>query len=152
MLAEARTSEKLTSQQDNTGTIKMKSFKKVKAGLVLVFAATMIMVSSCTKDINGGGNSSGSGTQSNGLNGTSWTDGYGTTASFQASTVWISQNYGAKKNKYSYQYNAPNISFTPISGDGMLVNLTGTVSNDIMYIHNPTITYGSTLIATLYKE
>ena len=124
----------------------MKSFKKV--GVLLLFAAMMMMVSSCTKDNNSGG----SGTQSNSLNGTSWTDGYGTTASFQASTVWISQNYGAKKNKYSYQYNAPNISFTPISGDGMLVNLTGTVSNDIMYIHNPTITHGSTLIATLYKE
>lgn len=121
----------------------MKSFKI--AG-VLLLVATLLMGSSCTKD-NGT-----SDTQSNSLNGTSWTDGYGTTASFQASTVWISQNYGAKKNKYSYQYNAPNISFTPISGDGMLVNLTGTVSNDIMYIHNPTITYGSTLIATLYKE
>lgn len=122
-----------------------------RTGAFLLFLA-MLMASSCTKD-NGGGNSSdGNTTQSNGLNGTSWTDGYGTTASFQANTVWISQNYGAKKNKYSYEYNVPNLYFTPISGDGMLVDLTGTISNDILYIYNPTITYGSTLICTLYKE
>ena len=127
--------------------------KRIKrTGVFLLFVTMLIMASSCTKDNSGGSNSSGNGAQSNSLNGTSWTDGYGTTASFQETTVWISRNYGAKKNKYSYQYNAPNISFTPISGDGMLVNLTGTVSNDIMYIHNPTITHGSTLIATLYKE
>lgn len=129
----------------------MKTNKLKLFGLLLCIITITTMIS-CTKE-NGDINSNGAnGTSSNVLNGTSWTDGYGTTATFQASTAWISQNYGAKKNKYSYQYNSPNLSLHPISGDGMLVDLTGKVENDIMYIYNPTITYGSTLIATLYKE
>lgn len=113
------------------------------------------MMVSCDKENGLSGSSVSNGTStgsSNVLNGTSWTDGRGVTASFQSTTVWISKEYGAKKNKYSYQYKAPNLSLQPISGDGILTDLTGTVENDIMYIHNPTITYGSTLIYTLYKE
>lgn len=110
--------------------------------LVSIMAVSLV---SCSKETNGNN-------ASNTLDGTSWTDGRGVTASFQSTTVWISTEYGAKKNKYTYQYNASNLSLHPISGDGMLVDLTGTVENDVMYIHNPTITYGSTLIYTLYKE
>lgn len=110
--------------------------------LVCIMAVSL---ASCSKETNGN-------LANNALNGTSWTDGRGVTASFQSPTVWISTEYGTKKNKYSYQYSAPNLSLHPISGDGMLVDLTGMVENDVMYIHNPTITYGSTLIYTLYKE
>ena len=113
--------------------------------ILVLFFITVVTFVSCSKETSGNN-------ASNSLNGTSWTDGRGVTASFQSTTVWISKEYGAKKNKYSYQYIAPNLSLHPISGDGMLVDLTGTIENDVMYIHNPTITYGSTLIYTLYKE
>ena len=66
--------------------------------------------------------------------------------------MWLSKDYGEEKIKYSYTFNAPNLTLHPISQSYFLVDLTGNVENDVMRIYNPTITYGSTLIYTLYKE
>ena len=65
--------------------------------------------------------------------------------------MWLSKDYGAKKYKYSYTFSAPKLTLHPISQE-TFPDLTGNVENDVMRIYNPTITYGSTLIYTLYKE
>ena len=124
--------------------------------LVMLIATVAALMVGCEKENgtvsgsnNGGGSNSGGGSYS--LSGTSWTDGYGISATFQSNTMWLSKEYGAKKYKYSYQFSAPNLTLHPISNPNF-PDLTGIVENDVMYIHNPTITYGSTLIYTLYKE
>lgn len=51
---------------------------------------------------------------------------------------------------YTYKYNHPKVTLIPT--DDNLVELDCEIKDNIMYVYNPTITYGDQLIWTLYKH